>query len=179
MIPALTSHGHLPLGRHRCDLVELEQRFVADAQFSSSTVREDIFGDLTQVIELFKTFGADLIEVVWIGGSFTSDKLDPSDIDCLFVLDQTAFTNLSKTQQTKLLKLKRKDYVREKFDLRVEPFILVREEFENPWDKDWVTDQAVHYLAARGAWDDWWQRIRNTTGGSSSKPVRGYLEVTL
>lgn len=179
MIPPLASNGHLPLGRHRCDLTELEQVFVNDAQFSASTVREEIFGDLSQVIELFHAFAPSLIEVMWIGGSFTSSKPDPNDIDCLLVLDQSVFTALSKTKQTKLLKLKRKDYVRNKFNLKVEPFILVREEFENPWEKDWVSDQAVHYLAARGAWDDWWQRVRNANGDSSSAPVRGYLEVTL
>lgn len=179
MIPSLTTDGHLPMGRHRCDLTEFQQSFVADAAFKTSAVRQEIYGDLAQVVELFRSFANDLIEVVWIGGSFTSSKTDPGDIDCLFVLDQTVFNGLSKTQQAKLLKLKRKDYVREKFGLKVEPFILVREEFENPWEKDWVADKAVHYLAARGAWDDWWQRIRNDNGGSSSKPVRGYLEVTL
>ena len=179
MIPPITADGHLPLGRHRCDLGELEQTFVLDAQFRSSAVRKEIFGDLCQVIELFNAFGTDLMELVWVGGSFTSDKPDPGDIDCLFMLDQEVFDSLSNTQRAKLLKLKRKDYVREKFNLKVEPFILVREEFENPWEKDWVAEKAVHYLAARGAWDDWWQRIRGTAGGTSSTPVRGYLEVTL
>ena len=179
MIPPLTPDGHLPLGRHRCDLGEFEQAFVADAMFQTSVVRDEIFGDLLQVIDLFKAFGVDLIESIWVGGSFTSDKSDPGDIDCLFMLDETVFSSLSGTQRAKLLKLKRKDYVLEKFDLKVEPFILVREEFENPWEKDWVTEKAVHYLAARGAWDDWWQRIRNVSGGTSSTPVRGYLEVTL
>lgn len=179
MIPSLAANGHLPLGRYRCDLAEFEQIFVSGAQFRSSAVRDEIFGDLSQVIELFKSFGDNLIELIWIGGSFTSDKTDPGDIDCLFLLDQTVFNGLSGSQRTKLLKLKRKDYVRNKFGLKVEPFILVREDFENPWEKDWVTDKAVHYLAARGAWDDWWQRTRNVSGGTSSAPVRGYLEVTL
>ena len=167
------------MGRHRCDLDELEQQFVNDSIFNASTVRREIFGDLAQVIELFKKFDNNLIEVVWVGGSFTSDKLDPSDIDCLFVLDQDSFNALSRTQQTKLLKLKKKDYLLKKFNLKVEPFILVREEFENPWLKDWVAPQAVTYLAARGAWDDWWQRTRISGGRSSIKPMRGYLEVTL
>lgn len=179
MIPPLTADGHLPLGRYRCDLGELEQTFVTDAQFQASAVREEIFGDLVQVVELFKAFGADLIELIWIGGSFTSDKQNPGDIDCLFMLDEVVFNGLSNSQRTKLLKLKRKNYVREKFGLKVEPFILVREEFENPWEKDWVAEKAVYYLAARGAWDDWWQRIRGASGGTSGTPVRGYLEVTL
>lgn len=185
-LPELTEDGYLPLGRFPCSLAQLEERFVDHDQFSESETREDIFTDLLDAVEIVRAFSPELIEGVWVGGSFVTSKPDPDDIDCLFILNAEAFDGItSNRKREKLTRLNRKGYLRETHQLRVESFLLVRRPFANPWVKDGVHDEVVPYVKVRGAWDDWWLRAR--TGETSedepriesAEPRRGYLEVTV
>jgi hypothetical protein len=185
-IPARSSEGLLPLGRYLCDLDELEATFVDGSEFEASSTREAIFKDLLSVVKLFEGFSATLIESIWVGGSFVSSKLNPDDIDCLFVLNGVAFDALaSNALRNKLMKFNRKNFVRETLELRVESFILIRAAFANPWERGGVHPDAAPYTQVRGAWDDWWQRVRTGEGPDdpplleSAEPKRGYLEVLL
>jgi hypothetical protein len=184
-IPLRSAEGLLPLGRYLCDLDELEAEFVDDAQFAGSSTRGEIFTHLLAVIEMFKEFSADLIESIWIGGSFVTDKPDPDDIDCLFVLNGAVFDGLSNSKRQNVQKFNRKGMVRDKLSLRVETFILVRVAFANPWERGGVHPDAAPYTQVRGAWDDWWLRVRTGEGPDdpprieSAEPKRGYLEVLL
>lgn len=155
-------------------------------QFAGSATREPVFEDFLSAVGLLRSFSADLIEGVWVGGSFVTSKPDPDDIDCLFVLSGGAFDALpSNGQRHKVNLFNRKGYLREKHQLRVESFLLVRTPIAQPWAKGGVHPDAAPYAQVRGAWDDWWLRTR--TGElpdedpriESAEPRRGYLEVTL
>lgn len=184
--PALTAEGMLPVGRFPCTLDEFEETFIDAATFVKSATRGEIFKDFLSVVGLLKAFSPDLVECVWIGGSFVTDKLDPDDIDCLFVLSGPAFDALpSQNKRNKIQAFNKKNYVRDKFALRVESFLLIRVPFANPWEKGGVHPNAAPYTQVRGAWDDWWLRTRTGEGPNdlprieSAEPKRGYLEVIL
>lgn len=185
-LPSLNEDGHLPRGRFPCDLDELETLFVDAPQYAASATRGPVFEEFLSAVELLRAFSGDLIEGVWIGGSFVTGKLDPDDIDCLFVLSGPAFDSLpSNAQRGKVERFNRKGYLRDKHGLRVESFLLIRTPFANPWHRGGVHPEAAPYAQVRGAWDDWWLRTR--TGESQddeplvedAEPRRGYLEVTL
>jgi len=185
-IPPLESSGLLPLGRFPCSLDELEADFVDSSTFATSATRPAVFADFLSVVGLLRAFDADLIERVWIGGSFVTDKPDPDDIDCLFILSGDRFDALpSNTKKNQVRQFNRKGWVREKLNLRVEAFLLIRVPFANPWEGDGVRADARPYTQVRGAWDDWWLRTRTGEGPNdpprleSAEPRRGYLEVTL
>lgn len=175
----------MPLGRFGCSLDELAVAFVDASPFASSQTRAGIFDELLSVIELFESFSPSLIESIWIGGSFVTSKIDPNDIDCLFILSSEAYNGLSKTKQQKVARLGHKNHVREKFNFRVEPFVMVRAVIASPWELGGgITREAASYTEIRGAWDDWWLRARTTEDpnddplAESAHPRRGYLEVT-
>jgi len=185
-IPTRSAEGFLPLGRYLCGLEEFKAEFVDAAQFTSSASRAGIFQDLLGVIDILEDLSADLIESIWIGGSFVTDKLDPDDIDCLFVLSGVAFDGLSSnTKRRRVTQFNVDGWTRRKLRLRVETFILVRVAFANPWERGGVHPDAAPYTQVRGAWDDWWLRVRTGEGPTdpprieSAEPKRGYLEVLL
>jgi hypothetical protein len=176
----------LPLGRFPCTLEQLEDVFVDGEGFVGSATRDAVFGDFLTTIELLRAFSPDLLESVWIGGSFVTSKPDPDDIDCLFVLNGPAFDALpSNSKRDKVRRFNRKGYLRDSHGLRVESFLLVRIPFANPWERGGVHPDAAPYVQVRGAWDDWWLRTRTGEGPDdeprleSAEPRRGYLEVAL
>lgn len=184
-IPDLSAEGMLPLGRFSCTLEALEDRFVDDPQFVTSSTRSQIFEDFLAVVGLLRAFAPDLIECVWIGGSFVTDRLDPDDIDCLFVLHGPTFDALpSNAARSRVKRFNTKDYVRSQLNMRVESFLLIRVPFANPWTKGGVHPEAAPYTQVRGAWDDWWLRTRTGEAPDepprieSAEPRRGYLEVS-
>lgn len=174
----------LPLGRYLCTTDEVLERYVDDTRFSQSSTRRQIFLDWLKAKEMIDDVGPDLVESTWVGGSFVTGRLDPDDIDCMFLINSKAFYDLpSNRKRSTLREFNKKGWLRGKTGLRVESFILVREEYANPWFRDTVIDEAREYAALRGAWDDWWLRIStNATKEEPPKledaaPRRGYLEV--
>lgn len=186
MIPALdTTTSYLPLGRYACTLDELKHCYVDDHRFVGSATRPDVFDDLLAAREILDDISEDLVEVVWVGGSFVTGVLDPDDIDCTFVLNGPAFKALpSNRKRRDVLDLNKKGWLRDKTGLRVESFILIREPIANPFSKGGVHADAINYVSVRGAWDDWWMRVRSNPDKASvpvvedAEPKRGYLEVS-
>ena len=185
MIPSLdTATSFLPLGRYFCTLEELEERYVKHQEFGSSTTRQAIFKDFLVAGDMLEDISDTLIEAVWVGGSFVTGKIDPDDIDCTFVINGPAFRALpSNSKRARVMKFNQKDWLRSKTGLRVESFVLVREPIANPWGSGAVNPDAADYLSVRGAWDDWWLRVRKSIDKShapvieDAEPKRGYLEV--
>jgi hypothetical protein len=88
----------------------------------------------------------------------------------------------SNAARNKVLEFNKKGRLRAKTGLRVEPFIFVRKPHPMPWFKDGVNPSCVEEFALRGAWDDWWQRVRvgkkdKAPTIEEAQPIRGYLEV--
>lgn len=184
-IPAFEANGMLPLGRHTCDPAEFEASFVHDRRFVSSRSRQDLFSQFLAATQFLRQeFSSELVERVWVGGSFTTAKLDPSDIDVTFILNNEAYSGLSKTKQSKLGKLLRAGGFKA-LELSVDGFMMVRERIAQPWSGSGLGTEGTGYFPIRGAWDDWWSRNRaSVLAGAEpvladAEPVRGYVEVMI
>lgn len=186
-IPAFEATGLLPHGRFTCDLDEFERTFVLAAQFASSAKRASLFGDFLAALGLVQAIMPGGVERVWIGGGFTSDKLDPSDIDATFLISEPVHEALDDDARERLeALLTHGGFKADGIGLSVDGFMLVRRQVANPWTADGgVRLAATPYLVRRGAWDDWWSRHR-VHGTAAEKPKvedapprRGYVEVII
>ncbi|MBC7909669.1 MAG: hypothetical protein H7Y30_04160 [Pyrinomonadaceae bacterium] len=88
-IPPFTSHGILPLGIHDCDINEVETIFVYNNQ------RRSIWTGFTSFLRIVRPIPE--FDLVYIDGSFITDKQSPRDVDIVLELAdvQTLFTILS------------------------------------------------------------------------------------
>jgi hypothetical protein len=77
MIPELNEHGYLPPGVHSATLQEVVERFG-----DGSEQREAQAQSLQWLEPLCRRAG---IVRLLINGSFTSDKLEPNDVDCVLL----------------------------------------------------------------------------------------------
>jgi hypothetical protein len=59
--------------------------FVKGDAFSGSTTRQDVWSDWNDALALLRS--AVTVHAVWIGGSFTTAKLDPGDIDVTYIVN--------------------------------------------------------------------------------------------
>lgn len=184
-VPVFETSGLLPHGRFACDMDEFERVFVLGALFSQSTTRKNIFGDFRTALNVVEAIAPSIVERVWIGGGFTSDKPDPSDLDATFLLNANVHDSLDEMARERLEALLTHGGFKA-LDLSVDGFMLVRREVANPWTSDGgVRSNATPYLVRRGAWDDWWSRDR-VHGTADEKPKvedavprRGYVEVMI
>ncbi len=80
-IPELDEHGLLPTGVHDASLEEVRERF---GQFHGSDRRVRLFAVLEKFAADAKS--AELVQAMIVNGSFTTDKVRPSDIDLILVL---------------------------------------------------------------------------------------------
>lgn len=182
--------GHLPCGRYQTDFVEVHERFVAAPQFATSTTRRTVWDGLTGYLAHWDTVSQQLglpglLMRVWLGGSFVSAKLDPGNADMTLVVSgekRRAAKGL--VGAGRLVKLTHRQAMLAQF--KVSPLVLQWEPVPHVFRPETLDPVAREYLTMRGAWDDWWQRVRPPTGNStgaptlgSAAPVRGYLEVTL
>ena len=184
-IPAFASTGMLPLGRHSCDLSEFEAVFVTASRFRGSSSRVELFADFLSAVQFLREeFSDELVECVWIGGGFTTAKIDPTDIDVTFILNWSAYDSLSNSKRGKLSKLLRAGGFK-RLALSVDGFMMVRERVAQPWAGAGLGSDGADYFPLRGAWDDWWSRDRAHTTSDSppviedADPVRGYVEVMI
>ena len=94
-IPDFNATGNLPPGRHSASLDELRSALVAP--FEGSATRSGIF----EWWRHHRDALLDLIEIQsqWLGGSFTSDKMDPNDVDMVTVLDGPRFDEMPRHRQ--------------------------------------------------------------------------------
>lgn len=82
-IPDFAENGHLPPGCYPATLREYKRRFVAD--FPESETRNPIFSDFIGYAGFLSTYKITIEK--WMGGSFTSAKLNPGDIDMVVLYD--------------------------------------------------------------------------------------------
>ena len=75
--------------------------FVRDAAFSESVSRRQIWSDWNDALAVLQS--AVTVHAVWIGGSFTTSKVDPGDIDVLYIVNADAVRSLQGTQETKIV----------------------------------------------------------------------------
>jgi hypothetical protein len=82
-IPPFNEDGHIPYGFHPSTLKEYKERFVTE--FTNSETRNYIFTEFIGYSGFLLSFN--LATEKWMSGSFTSAKLNPSDIDMVVLYD--------------------------------------------------------------------------------------------
>ena len=79
MIPPFDDHGYLPSGIHPATLAEIAVRFGRESE-----IRQAEVDSLTWLIDLARRAG---VKRLVIDGSFTTDKLEPNDVDCVLLIE--------------------------------------------------------------------------------------------
>jgi hypothetical protein len=179
--------GHLPVGRYSCSPEDAEAALVSDARFANSQTRRDLWNHferyLARFFSLEDTYAdvlpVPLLERVWLGGSFVSAKLDPRNVDATLLINQEAKNALKGRPGAGIFTRSRDSVVAE---YKVSPLFLNYKPVVHVFQLDQLEESDKTYLAERGAWDDWWQRLRadgEKAGPSldTCAPRRGYLEV--
>lgn len=178
------STGVPSIGRQRASVDAVKAAFVDDSRFSTSSSRCAIWDDFEAGLALLSS--AVLVHAAWLGGSFISDKLNPGDLDVVFVINQSDLNHRSAADKQVVDGFQREVY--QGPDRPARPHGLLLDSFILPWRPlaNLQTRAPGHmpYILGRGYWDDFWCRRR--TGAKSDPPVpddaipkRGYLEVIL
>lgn len=182
VIPALDpATGLLPVGRHACSESELERRFVSAPDFASSITRRDIWQHWEQARQLLQA--AVTVHAAWLGGSFTTSKIDPDDIDVTFLINADDYRSRPPPDQQVVNLFNTGNHVKAVLGLNVDSYVIPWEPIPQVQPFGWNLIQDQYYWA-RGYWDDWWQRHQVSGKGSppvpaDATPRRGYLEVLL
>ncbi len=145
---------------------------VAGEAFAASTTREAVWSNFLTVVALI---GRKKVRVpaAFVGGSFVTSVIDPSDVDAAIVIDSSRITN-----PTTLTAVRQIVHEPKSQGLQVDSFLIL-------WSPDGSHGgQEASYLSERGKWDDFWQRSvakkdRLPSQRSHAMPKRGYLEVVL
>jgi len=82
MLPQFTEQGLLPEGIHHATFAEFERRF---AYFERSDRRYRLLDRLRELYHQVQQSG--IVKQLLVGGSFVTSKPEPSDFDCILVLN--------------------------------------------------------------------------------------------
>ena len=154
--------------------------FVKHIAFSKSASRSQIWSDWNDALAVLQS--AVTVHAVWIGGSFTTSKLDPGDIDAAYIVNADEIRRLQGEEEMNIIGIfSTPGRVQSDLGLNVDSFLIPWECVPSPIPPGHDGLQDL-YFWARGHWDDWWQRERQ--GSKASPPGlqdavarRGYLEV--
>ncbi|MEU6424166.1 DUF6932 family protein [Streptomyces spiralis] len=180
-VPALVAAtGALPLGRYECTEEEIRDAFVNHSNFAASVTRGNIWNDWETARETVASIIT--VHAVWIAGSFTTSKVDPGDIDVVFLVNGPEFNTLGPQERAIVALFGNGSRGASQHGLQVDSYMIPWHSFPEP-NPDGDPLQAFYYRS-RGYWDDFW--LRSRTGPKGSPPVhqdafpkRGYLEVKL
>jgi hypothetical protein len=175
-----TATGLLPIGRYAGELHEIRAAFVDDPAFTQSTSRLEIWEHFESATEELRKILS--VAYVWIGGSFTTDKLDPDDIDVVYWAEDTKLEAVIDPKDQAVLNLFVMNQLRAQTGLRLDTrvchwHVQPKAALQN-------TLEHLRYVQLRGFWDDFW--LRKLSGPKGALPVRpdalpkrGYFEVKL
>lgn len=164
-VPGLDGYSVLPRGRYTCTLPDFEARFVHGLPDSGR--RERIYADFLDLAAAQAAHGL-IVDSYWLAGSFVSAKLNPSDLDLSTVADQSRSLHLVPGWDQLILFKNR--WKTENCPTLGRTLLLDEYGFVKKSDLD---PDVQGYRLARGYWDDWWQRSRET----KEDLARGYVEV--
>lgn len=130
--------------------------------------------------------GESLVNYVWLGGSFISDKDDPDNIDVTVFLNGRSMKKIRGKPGCGWVNSKafsRKELARSNEFSGISPIRVDYYPVVSIFQLGEISPEEHDYLTKRGAWDDWWQRLRDkdcdSPTESSSASRRGYVEVIL
>lgn len=155
----------LPRGRYTCSFDVFARRFVHNRTVDKAR-RNQILDDFVAYREQQLRCGI-VVTSYWVDGSFTSDKLDPGDIDITAIVDGTGSTPVDDYDDwlNPRDKWKTLPHPRVGRTLLVDGYAVVKMPDNHP--------ECEVYQRMRGYWDDWWQRSRAT----GEQETKGYVEV--
>jgi hypothetical protein len=186
------STRHLPPGRYRATLAEIHELLVSAPAFAASETRQQVWSGFVRYLAAWRQVqaglaaelnGNQLILALWLGGSFVSQKPNPSNLDLTVLVDGELVESChGRPGIGALHKLTSRDKMLITF--KVSPCVIQYHYFRSPFRSQIVGNAKVQdYVMFRGAFDDWWQRARpddlpkaeptRETAGT----LRGYLEV--
>jgi hypothetical protein len=87
-------------GLHPKTLAELRAHCVAQPRFKDSPTRDDIMGRLESAVQ--RLIDAGIAGVVWVDGSFLTEKYQPNDVDLVVRID-SAFYDVATLEQLNVL----------------------------------------------------------------------------
>lgn len=161
-------------------MVEVEAHFVTDPVWTPSTTRPTIWADWQQITAQARKIVP--IAAAWLGGSFLTDKLDPDDLDVVYLIDSRLLAGVTNPLHRGFLGLLAQGRaLRALRGKRMDTFVIT-------WVPDPDATRVVpgfhDYIRDRGYWDDLWQRRLSGPKTaprvpSDALPKRGYLEVIL
>jgi hypothetical protein len=180
MIPPLDPvTGLLPLGRYACTEEEVFARFVECEDLAGSRTRREIWTHWTAV----RGFVLERIAVLhlWISGSFVTSKIDPDDLDVVWMWEAEEWEGLSPRTQSELKPFLLGKAGAAQHGLRIDSYAIFWRCYPSPTVDDVASEP---YFRFRGYWDDLWARARQQPKvvpptPDDARPRRGYLEVTL
>lgn len=176
------------MGRFSCTFDEAQQFLVHNPVFSASKTRAGLWENLEQFLDQYLFLddkynaGGRLLDRMWLGGSFASDRVDPRNVDLTLFLDSEVQDSIKGNEGASLFKRSRGSFQRQ---FSVSPLVVPYRPVVHVFQMDQIDDLDRDYLADRGRWDDWWQRLRSGDPSDLSPTVatcrarRGYLEVIL
>ncbi|MGW0518498.1 DUF6932 family protein [Crossiella sp. NPDC003009] len=191
--PFLEDSEHLPPGRCSLSWDEAKALLVDSPMFVESQSRPGLWRGLTRYIARFFELqsqyesvleGTQLVRFIWIGGSFASKKLEPRQIDLSIAIDIFGRQRLAGNPGAGWFRdaTCRRHSVDNYGVSAIEiPYVVVPSPFRS---RDLGIEEQ-NYLRERGAWDEWWQRLRAPgvvncpPSRDTAAAARGYLEVTL
>ena len=167
MIPALTSSGLLPPGRHRSTMEEIAEVFVERAPHTER--RRRIF----RAFELYADMIQEIIESgsFWVNGGFCTYKADPpNDVDLAVIIDQS-------------IPLTSKDYDRLAPLFTLQGVQVAQPAIATPRVQPMgglIDSFAVMAGIAvqEQYWHDMWSKVKGPDGQPVLGASKGYLEVT-
>jgi hypothetical protein len=176
-IPQRMPEGVPTLGRHSVSLSDVHRSYVSAPIFRDNGRRELIWNNFLCLTARVRK--AVPVNAVMIGGSFTTWKQAPGDIDVVFVLDKRHSARLSDQNDRNFITA-----------LSSGESARIRSWGIDSYTLDWeaiprtAKDNPAHrdYLLSRGYWDDWLQRSHSKSEEPNvghAVPRRGYLEVII
>lgn len=130
-----------PAGFHDLTDEELRQRCVTN--FENSERRDMLYCNLIQLVTRFRDLNQaySIISEIWIDGSFTTEKVEPDDIDILIVLDYTALNAIPEQLHQTVGLLLNREYIKQNYNIDVLPLAQ--------------NHPAVDYEERRSYWRGW------------------------
>lgn len=104
MIPEFNEKGNLPKGFVKPKLEDFERRFVRG--FKESNTRSEIFNGYLKYCS--KILSLEVASLQWIDGSFTTNKINPKDIDFVTHVDGIKLDSSTEQEQELFIKLANK-----------------------------------------------------------------------
>ena len=153
-----TDRGYLyPPDRQNLSIDDLQKHFVDD--FPDSTTRKDLFEGYIKYNQAFrKEVTPEMTQ--WIGGSFTTKKRNPKDIDVVTIIPYEVFEEKKALIEDKFRKISKQKY-------GVDAYIVSA--YPEDHEKHGLTQGILVY------WDNQFSKTRKNRAGKRFK--RGYIQI--